>query len=182
LKSSDTSRQLEDEQIGSPTTMASDDGRATINKLTDLLPVHSSVETADAGSEVPPQLPVPVTSDLQMASLSASAVSARIPISVPAAPTGGLLNPSETTSPQVVKMVRPNYPSKARKQKIYGEVVVTGVVGADGRLKMITTSGPAQLEEAALKAAQEWRYQPPTLNGNPVEATARIVFNFSQPD
>jgi len=182
LKSSDTSHQLEDEQIGSSTTIAFDDERATLNKPADPRPVHSSVETSDPDSDVPPQLAVLVTSDLQMPSLSAPGVIARIPISVPAAPTGGLLNPSETTSPQVVKMVRPNYPSKARKQKIYGEVVVTGVVGADGKLKMITTSGPAQLEEAALKAAQEWRYQPPTLNGNPVEATARIVFNFSQPD
>jgi protein TonB len=79
-------------------------------------------------------------------------------------------------------MVRPNYPSKARKQKIYGEVVITGVVGADGKLRMITTSGQALLEEAAMKAVQEWRYKPPTLNGDPVETTARIVFNFSQPD
>jgi TonB family protein len=158
------------------------DAEIPIDQLTDQpvdsSPADSSVDDIATGSEAPPPLPASAESSLRMPSLNVAGLDTRAPTPV----TVGLLNMSEATSPQVVKMVRPSYPSKARKQKIYGEVVVTGVVGSDGRLKMISTSGPAVLEEAAVKAAQEWRYKPPTLNGDPIDATARIVFNFSQPD
>jgi TonB family protein len=177
FRPNNTNHVLTDEQPGSQTPIASNREGATIDRLADP-PVPRSVDTADTGSELPP--PLPTTASLRMPILNASGLNARVPASTPVA--DGFQNLSDTTSPEVVKMVRPNYPSKAKKQKIHGEVVVTGVVGADGRLKLISTSGPTLLEEAAVKAAQEWRYKPPTLNGSPVEATARIVFNFSQPD
>lgn len=176
----DTTSLLRDEQVVPQTAITTDREEAT-DKLADLQPAPDPVDSGEQDSEAPPQLAATATSDLQMPPLNVPHVSARGPNFVSVA-TGGLLTTSEATSPQVVKMVKPSYPSKAKKQKIYGEVVVTGVVGADGRLKKITTSGPAPLEEAALKAAQEWRYKPPTMNGSPVEATARIVFNFSQTD
>lgn len=177
LRPSDTNQVLMDGQPGSQTPIASNGEGVAIDRLADA-PVRRSVDTADTGSELPPTLPA--SASLKMPILNASGLNARVPASAPV--TDGFQNLSDTTSPEVVKMVRPNYPSKAKKEKIHGEVVVTGVVGADGRLKMISTSGPTLLEEAAVRAAQEWRYKPPTLNGSPVEATARIVFNFSQPD
>jgi TonB family protein len=179
IRSGDPNQSLKGD---SPRTVTTDDHRETLDKLAALPPVDTSADTAVPASEIPPKVPEPATSDLKMPPLNNSGESARIPISAPVAPASALLSTAETTSPQVTRMVRPTYPSKAKKQKIYGEVVVTGIVGTDGKLRMIATSGPAQLEEAAIRAAQEWRYKPPTLNGNPVESTARIVFNFSQPD
>ena len=40
-------------------------------------------------------------------------------------------------------------------------------------------SGPAIFKDAALDAVRQWRYQPATLDGKPIEQETEITLKFS---
>ena len=83
---------------------------------------------------------------------------------------------------QAIKRVDPPYPDFAKRYGLKGSVDVEVIVDQSG--KVITAralSGPAMLREAAVSAAQLWRFRPTLMNGKPVEAVGTIKFNFERP-
>jgi protein TonB len=79
----------------------------------------------------------------------------------------------------LISRKNPDYPTLAKQAGARGEVVVTAVVGADGRVKDVRVlSGHPLLRNAAVAAVKEWVYKPTTLNGKPVDSESRIVLNF----
>jgi protein TonB len=59
-------------------------------------------------------------------------------------------------------------------------VVVTALVGTDGRVKSAkATSGPLVLQNAATAAVRQWTYRPALLNGSPVESETRVELKFT---
>lgn len=64
-----------------------------------------------------------------------------------------------------------------------GRIVVEAVIGRDGDVKNVRLiSSPAsQLAQAVMDAVQEWHYRPFYRNGQPVQFTTRITFDFSIP-
>jgi TonB family protein len=79
----------------------------------------------------------------------------------------------------LVKKVQPNYPEEARKKNIQGSVVMKAIISRDGAVQDLTAvSGDPLLVPAALEAAQQWKYKPYLLNGQPVEIETQIMMIF----
>lgn len=63
-------------------------------------------------------------------------------------------------------------------------VVVEAVIGKDGgveNVRLISTPS-SRLAQALVDAVKQWRYQPVYQDGQPIEFTTRITFNFSLPN
>jgi TonB family protein len=66
-----------------------------------------------------------------------------------------------------------------RVLKERGPVRFSATVTTSGRLtEFVLLSGPKGLEGAARKAAEKWRYEPATVDGQPVEQIVTVEVNF----
>jgi protein TonB len=88
---------------------------------------------------------------------------------------GGAIRP-----PRKVVDVRPEYPQDARDAKIQGVVILEIVIAEDGGVieTHILRSIPA-LDQAAIDAVSQWKFEPTLLNGEPVEVEITVTVNFS---
>jgi protein TonB len=86
-------------------------------------------------------------------------------------------------APKLVRNVQPEYPMLAQQARVQGFVILEARVGVDGAVQSarVIRSIPL-LDEAALAAVQQWRYQPLLLNGSPMPfvLTVTVVFKISQ--
>ena len=95
----------------------------------------------------------------------------------PAAPplrVGGNVKP-----PKLISSVPPQYPAIAKSVGVEGSVVVEASIGPNGDVvstKII--SGPPILRQAALDALRRWKYQPATLNGDPIGVQITVTIQF----
>lgn len=81
----------------------------------------------------------------------------------------------------LIHRTEPVYPPFARTAHISGTVVLGATITKTGALENLhALSGPTILVNAALTAAQTWRYRPYLLDGQPIEVqtTIRVVFNL----
>jgi protein TonB len=93
---------------------------------------------------------------------------------------GGDLRP-----PKQVRRVDPVYPELARAGRVQGTVVIEAHVGIDGAVKEARVlRGVILLDDAALEAVRQWRYQPLLLNGQQTEfvLTVTVRFNLKGPE
>lgn len=80
------------------------------------------------------------------------------------------------------------YPALLRSANIAGEVRLTFVVGPDGR-PIVSSSLPFRVESSShelftnsvMRAASEWRFTPPVVDGRPVRAEIPVTVQFAQP-
>jgi protein TonB len=94
----------------------------------------------------------------------------------PAAPAPVIKPGGDVKPPKPISSVPPVYPPTARTMGIEGNVVVSASIGPTGAVvaaKVI--SGPAMLRQAALDAVRRWKYQPATLNGQPVPVDISVT-------
>jgi TonB family protein len=89
----------------------------------------------------------------------------------------------EVLAPRLVKRVPPDYPTDLLRKRIFGRVVMQGVVTAEGRLEYleIASSPDSRLSTLALAAARQWLYEPATLRGQPLSVCLAIYFDFFPP-
>ena len=83
---------------------------------------------------------------------------------------------------QLIVPIQPRYPAIAQQARVQGTVVVSAVIGTDGRIASLRVlSGPPLLVPAATEAIQRARCRPWTLNGQPVEVetTINVVFSLN---
>lgn len=81
---------------------------------------------------------------------------------------------------KLVSQVRPIYPPKVKAAGIQGAVILDVLIGKDGVPEQIRIQkGPKQLQESALDAVRQWRYEPYLLNGDPVEVETSITVVYS---
>jgi periplasmic protein TonB len=67
----------------------------------------------------------------------------------------------------------------AKAAGVQGTVVVEAVISRTGTIESLhVVSGPAMLQNAAMEAIREARYQPFRLNGEPTEVQTTITVNF----
>jgi TonB family protein len=84
------------------------------------------------------------------------------------------------TAPSLISKVEPEYNEQARAAKYQGSVLLSIVVGTDGRatdFKVIKSLGMG-LDENAIAAVQQWRFNPGMKAGVPVKVQAQIEVNF----
>lgn len=88
-------------------------------------------------------------------------------------PTGAE-NPRKLESPQ------PPYTEAARRAGLEGEVVVWAIIDHEGHpICLRPTEGlPLGLTEMAVQTMSTWRFEPATLDGQPVPVTYLITFDF----
>lgn len=87
--------------------------------------------------------------------------------------------------PRLVHHTKPLYPSLAKEAYIQGTVRLVGIITTDGCVKDLRVlSGHPLLQEAALHAVKQWRYEPIEVNGRRVEVVTPIdvVFQLSGPE
>ena len=75
--------------------------------------------------------------------------------------------------------VDPTYPPEARAAHVKGTVRLHVVLGVDGAPMIVeAVSGDPALVNSAVEAVRQWRYEPTTLNGAPVEVDTAIDVVF----
>ena len=83
--------------------------------------------------------------------------------------------------PKPRKAIKPDYPNGARKRGEEGSVVLEIFVGSDGsvgNVKVVSSSGFAELDEASVRAAKGARFTPAKSGGGFVASTARLTLEF----
>jgi TonB family protein len=89
----------------------------------------------------------------------------------------------EVTAPILVHRKDAKYSKEARKNRLQGKVVLTLIVDADGMprdIRVITPLGSG-LDENAIDAVQEWRWQPAMKDGKPISMPETLTINFQLP-
>ena len=79
----------------------------------------------------------------------------------------------------IVKRVKPDYPPEAKMGRTQGEVAVRVLIDRNGQVERACGIGPALLQDAAEKAALQWLFRPPRLNGEPFPYIQEVlIFKF----
>jgi periplasmic protein TonB len=82
--------------------------------------------------------------------------------------------------PKAIYQPDPEYSEKARKKKFQGVCVLSLVVGADGKTRDIKVVRPLGmgLDEQAIKAVTQWKFEPALKDGQPVAVQIAVEVNF----
>jgi TonB family protein len=94
----------------------------------------------------------------------------------------GVYKPGDGVSaPVMVKEVKPQYSPEAKKAKIEGSVTLECVVQTDGAVGEVhvTKSLDPGLDQEAIKAAKQWRFEPGTKDGKPVPVVITLEMTFT---
>jgi protein TonB len=74
----------------------------------------------------------------------------------------------------------PNYPERAKRAGIHGDVVVRVTIDEEGHpVEFNVTEGPAVLAAEAMKVVARWRFAPVMIRGRKVRATFPWVVRFN---
>ena len=136
---------------------------------------------------------VALSGALLLATFVTGATARRLPIPLPsslAAPPSTTAPVQEAfkagdgvTLPRAIKEVRPQYTAAALQKKIQGSVHVEMVVSTSGEPTElgVTQSLDTEygLDEAALRAAAEWRFEPGRKDGKPVPVIVTLELTFT---
>jgi TonB family protein len=94
-----------------------------------------------------------------------------------------VLSPNKTgtiTLGKLIDRVQPIYPDAARKLRIQGAVAINVIVRKDGTVSVQNVgAGHPLLAPAAVEAVQQWRYEPTTVNGEPVDIQTKVYVVFA---
>ena len=84
------------------------------------------------------------------------------------------------SAPRLIYDPEPEYSDEARKQRYQGVVLLRVVVGNDGlpRDVRVAQSLGLGLDEKALEAVRQWRFEPGRLEGRAVDVVVNIQVNF----
>jgi TonB family protein len=81
---------------------------------------------------------------------------------------------------KLVTKVYPKYPEEALKKRLQGKVVVRLELDINGNLQKATLiEGDPVLGRAFMEAVKQWRFEPTTLDGDPVEVEVDAETVFS---
>ena len=98
----------------------------------------------------------------------------------PSVPAGVYRPGNGVSQPQLTKRVQPKYTQEARRNKIEGTVTLTIIVAEDGTptsVKVLKSLDPG-LDQQAIEAVRQWRFQPGQKDGKPVAVMANVEVNF----
>jgi len=109
-------------------------------------------------------------------------IASSAPAAGPAPPAGAVRVGGNIRAPVRSRAVDPVYPSVAQAAGIQGVVILELHIDTDGAVSnaRILRSIPP-LDQAALDAVRQWRYEPTLLNGVPVPVILTATVNFTLP-
>ncbi len=84
------------------------------------------------------------------------------------------------TAPRLISKVEPEYSLEARKAKFQGSVVLSVEVNASGQVTgaKVSKSLGLGLDEKAIEAVKQWRFEPGMKDGKPVATQAQVQLDF----
>jgi TonB family protein len=97
----------------------------------------------------------------------------------PSAPAAPLPVGGDVKQAKLISSIPPTYPTLAKNQHVSGNVLVDALIDANGRVTtMKVVSGPTLLQQAAMDALKQWKYQPAMLDGKPVPMHLTVTIQF----
>src|SRR5712691_4000935 len=141
-------------------------------------PKASSAEANDLAAKAPsdaaPALPGEVPASLETP-ISGIVTNRPIPVPVAGSPVVG----GEVQVARLIKSVTPTYPAPAKSNHVAGEVTMDALVDPAGNVTDVKViSGPTLLQEAAMAALRQWKYEPARLDGRPVSFHLNVTVKF----
>jgi protein TonB len=86
---------------------------------------------------------------------------------------------SGVKAPRQTYSINPKYPTLAREAQIHGTVDVDAIIDEKGNVvRARAVGGHPLLIAEALKAVLQWKYEPTSLNGQPVSVELQVHVNF----
>jgi TonB family protein len=96
---------------------------------------------------------------------------------------GGAYRPGGAVSaPRLIKEIRPRYTNDALRARLQGTVVLEAIVTADGctsQIRVVTSLDRGGLDDEAVAAVAQWRFEPGRLAGVPVDVLVTIMLDFT---
>jgi protein TonB len=86
----------------------------------------------------------------------------------------------EVKAPVLQQKIDPTYPEAARKARMEGVVILEAIITANGtveEVRVLKSVNPL-LDASAVRAVQQWRYRPATLNGRAVRVYLTVTVTF----
>lgn len=85
------------------------------------------------------------------------------------------------TAPVLLKEVKPRYTVEAKAAKIQGTVLLECVVQPDGTIGNVEVTKPLDdgLDEEAIRAVRQWRFEPGKKDGKPVPVRITLEMTFT---
>ncbi len=81
--------------------------------------------------------------------------------------------------PQVLEVVKPDYPQEAKEKKLEGQVVMNLLIDESGKVRSVTViEGDEIFFETAKVAMKKFKFRPGRINGKPVVVQIRYVLKF----
>jgi periplasmic protein TonB len=85
------------------------------------------------------------------------------------------------SAPRIVHQVKPTYTAAALLERVQGTVTLQLVVARDGRptqIQVVRSLDPLGLDEQAVLAVSQWRFEPGRLAGTPVDVLVTVALDF----
>src|SRR6266478_3029771 len=141
-------------------------------------PKASSAEANDLAAKAPsdaaPALPGEVPASLETP-ISGIVTNRPIPVPVAGSPVVG----GEVQVARLIKSVPPTYPALAKSNHVAEDVTMDALVDPAGNVTGVKViSGPTLLQEAAMAALRQWKYEPARLDGRPVSFHLNVTVKF----
>jgi TonB family protein len=151
-------RSLSNLKLGRPTVSRSATNASTENSTLAIDPGTTSREVIRAG-------------DPSKAILANAAP--QVP-AAPSVPVGG-----QVQQARLISSVSPAYPPLARSIGLQGDITIDALIDSTGRVTtMNPLSGPVALQQAAMDALRQWKYEPARLDGQPVSMHLSVTMKF----
>ena len=151
--------------------------KAALGEVRLAAPKISQKRSAQGGTEPDPG--ISLSEDQPEASAESLGAGLAATGSQPAAPAAPVAVGGDVKQAKLISSVPPVYPALARTQHISGGVTVDALIDANGRVTtMKVISGPTLLQQAAMEALKQWKYQPAMLDGKAVPMHLTITVQF----
>jgi len=87
----------------------------------------------------------------------------------------------EVKEPVEISRVKPQYPEAARKARMQGVVILEAIITKVGNVESVRILRGINplLDNAAMRAVQQWKYKPATFNGRPVPVYLTVTVTFT---
>jgi len=180
---------LTDETVPTFTLTAS--GPAATSKASQAVP-RSNAAPERTGAGAPTEANSSTTTT-HLAKASPSPTPSRAETAQPAVQPGDAARPAEGESAKAplsggvlngkaISLPKPAYPPAARNSGAWGKVVVEVTIDEQGRIiEARAISGHPFLQQAAVQAARQARFEPARLSGQPVKIKGTINYVFALP-
>lgn len=96
---------------------------------------------------------------------------------------GAIRLPSHFVEGNLIYKSVPQYPAIAKAVGAQGTVILQAMISKTGTIENLrVVSGPPMLQQAAIDAVKNWKYNPYLLNGQPVEVetTVNVIFKLDR--